>query len=45
MTRRILTIAVVAVVLIVSAALVGLLVFTNTDYGRERVRRFAESAV
>src|SRR5690349_16916962 len=45
MTRRILTIVAVVVVLIVSVALAGLLVFTNTDYGRERVRTFAQSAV
>jgi len=45
MGRRILAIGVVVVVLLVSVALVGMLVFTNTDYGRERVRTFAQSAV
>jgi translocation and assembly module TamB len=45
MGRRILLISVAAVVLLVSAALAGLLVFTNTDYGRERVRAFAQSAI
>jgi len=45
MARRILTIGIVVVVLLVSVALAGLLVFTNTDYGRERVRTFAQSAV
>ena len=45
MGRRILTIGIVVVVLLVSVALVGVLVFTNTDYGRERVRTFAQSAV
>jgi hypothetical protein len=35
---------VVVLVLLVSVALAGLLVVSNTDYGRERVRRFAESA-
>src|SRR5688572_879880 len=45
MRHRLLVIGAAAGVALVSAALVGLLVFTNTDYGRERVRRFAESAV
>jgi len=45
MSRRILTIGAAVVVLLVSVALVGVLVFTNTDYGRERVRTFAQSAV
>jgi hypothetical protein len=35
----------VFLVLLVSVALVGLLVVSNTDFGRERVRRFAESAI
>jgi len=43
--RRILAYAAAFVVLLVAVVLVGLLVFTNTDYGRERVRRFAQSAV
>jgi translocation and assembly module TamB len=34
-----------ALVLIVSAVLVGLLVFTNTNYGREKVRGLAQSAI
>jgi translocation and assembly module TamB len=45
MARRALVILAAAVVVVVSVALVGLLLFTNTDYGRERVRRLAESAV
>ena len=45
MGRRILAIGAVVVVVLVSVALVGLLVFTNTDYGRERVRTFAQSAI
>src|SRR5215203_274835 len=45
MRRRLLIIGVAFVVLVIAAGLVGVLVFTNTDYGRERVRRFAESAV
>jgi autotransporter translocation and assembly factor TamB len=45
MGRRILAISVAVVVLLVSVALVGLLIFTNTDYGRERVRTFAQSAI
>jgi translocation and assembly module TamB len=45
MGRRVLAISVAVVVLLVSAALVGLLIFTNTDYGRERVRAFAQSAI
>ena len=45
MGRRILAIGAAVVVLLVSVALVGLLVFTNTDYGRERVRTFAQSAI
>src|SRR5690349_12085819 len=43
--RRIIEISVATVVLIVTVVLVGLLVFTNTDYGRERVRRIAQSAI
>ena len=39
MGRRILTIAAAAVVVIVAIALAGVLVVSNTDYGRERVRR------
>jgi len=45
MVRRALVIAAAVVVLLVAAALTGLLVFTNTDYGREQVRRLAQSAV
>src|SRR5215203_2301313 len=45
MRRRLLIIGVAFVVLVIAAGLVGVLVFTNTDYGRERVRRFAESAL
>jgi translocation and assembly module TamB len=36
---------VATVVLVIAAVLVGLLVFTNTDYGRERVRRIAQTAI
>jgi translocation and assembly module TamB len=43
--RRILIIGAAVIVLLVAVALAGLLVFTNTDYGRERVRRLAESAI
>ena len=43
--RRIIEITVATVVLIVSVVLAGLLVITNTDYGRERVRRIAQSAI
>ena len=45
MGRRVIAISVAVVVLLVSAALAGLLIFTNTDYGRERVRTFAQSAI
>ena len=45
MGRRVLAIAAAFVVLLVSVALVGLLVFTNTNYGRERVRHLAESSI
>ena len=45
MARRMLVIGAAVIVLVVSAVLAGLLVFTNTDYGRERVRRFAQSAI
>src|SRR5687767_14840868 len=45
MRHRLLVIGAAAGVLLVSAVLVGLLVFTNTDYGRERVRTFAQSAI
>lgn len=45
MIRRILTALAACIVLLIAAVLTGLLVFTNTDYGRERVRRFAESAI
>jgi len=45
MGRRVLAISMAVVVLLVSVALVGLLIFTNTDYGRERVRTFAQSAI
>jgi translocation and assembly module TamB len=43
--RRIIEISVATVVVIVTVVLAGLLVFTNTDYGRERVRRIAQSAI
>jgi translocation and assembly module TamB len=43
--HRLVVASVAFVVLLVSAVLAGLLVFTNTTYGRERVRRLAESAV
>jgi translocation and assembly module TamB len=43
--RRILVVVSAVLVLVVAAALTGLLVFTNTTYGRERVRRLAESAI
>jgi len=42
--RRLVIASVVVLVLLVSVTLAGLLVVSNTDYGRERVRRFAESA-
>src|SRR5688572_1292016 len=45
MRHRLLVIGAAVGVALVSAVLVGLLVFTNTDYGRERVRRMAQSAV
>src|SRR5688572_26054812 len=45
MGRRALTIAAATVVVLVAVALSGLLLFSNTDYGRERVRRIAESAI
>ena len=45
MGRRALAISAAVVVLLVSVALAGLLIFTNTDYGRERVRVFAQSAI
>jgi translocation and assembly module TamB len=45
MTRRALAIGAAVLVLLVSAGLAGLLVFTNTNYGRERVRRLAETAI
>lgn len=45
MARRVLFIAVTVVVGLIAVVLVGLLLFTNTDYGRERVRRLAQSAV
>jgi hypothetical protein len=45
MGRRLLTIGVALVVLVIAAALTGLLIFTNTDYGRERVRRLAQSLI
>ena len=45
MRHRLLVIGAAAAVLLVAVVLVGLLLITNTDYGRERVRRFAESAV
>ena len=43
--RRIVVIVSAALVLIVAAVLTGLLIFTNTDYGREKVRGIAESAI
>jgi len=45
MRHRLLVIGVAAVVILVSVVLTGLLVITNTDYGRERVRRIAQSAI
>ena len=45
MRHRLLVIGAAAAVLLVAVVLVGLLLITNTDYGRERVRRFAESAI
>jgi hypothetical protein len=45
MRHRLLVIGAAAAVLLVAVVLTGLLIFTNTDYGRERVRRFAESAI
>src|SRR5262245_38492268 len=45
MRHRLLVFGVAALVLIVSATLVGLLVVTNTNYGRERVRNIAQSAI
>ena len=45
MGRRILAYAAAFVVLLVAVVLVGLLVFTNTDFGREKVRGFAQSAI
>ena len=45
MGRRILVTVSAVLVLVVAVALAGLLLFTNTNYGRERVRRFAESAI
>ena len=45
MRHRLLVLGVAALVLIVSATLIGLLVVTNTDYGRERVRNIAQSAI
>ena len=45
MARRFLVFGAAFLVLLVSATLAGLLVFSNTDYGRERVRRLAESLI
>lgn len=45
MRRRILAVVGAFLVLLVAVTLTGLLVFTNTDYGRERVRRLAQSVV
>lgn len=45
MIRRVLVFAAAFVVLLVSVVLAGTLLFTNTNYGRERVRRMAESAI
>jgi autotransporter translocation and assembly factor TamB len=43
--RRILAYAAAFVVLLVAVVLIGLLVFTNTDFGREKVRGIAQSAI
>ena len=45
MGRRFLIGGIAFFVLLVAATLTGLLVFTNTDYGRERVRQLAESLI
>ena len=45
MARRVLIIGAVVVVVMVTVALAGLLVISNTNYGRERVRRIAQSAI
>lgn len=45
MGRRILIAIAAGAILLVAVAVAGLLMITNTDYGRERVRRLAESAI
>jgi translocation and assembly module TamB len=43
--RRLLISGIIFLVLLVSVTLTAMLVLSNTDYGRERVRRFAQSAI
>ncbi|HUQ84385.1 MAG TPA: translocation/assembly module TamB domain-containing protein [Gemmatimonadaceae bacterium] len=45
MARRLLIIGIAFVVLVIATAFTGVVVFTNTDYGRERVRQLSQSLI